>query len=453
MKLQLIKAPTINTGMPEHNWYMPLNLIWLANYIKPYYPDIEILDGQLLNLNEILNRIDADVIGVSFDALSIDSFDAIIKEAKKRGIFTITGGHLPTALSEILIRNNPYLDAIITYDGEESLRSLLQTLEKKESLSKIPNLLWKSGEKIIKNPIKEVNLDCIPIPDRNIGGLNINHYIHNFQFTKDEQYLNFAYSRPTNTYSHKGCIFRQNGNGCSFCSRVDKRFRLRPADKIYSEYQLLQKKYEIDYISDFSDSWIYTPFLLELAEQYEIHGEINARLRVYGDIRLITDENVKLMSELGVDTVLLGIESGDERILKLNGKPVKRKEILSTIELLTKYNIRISDAYVLGLIGETVESLNNTLSLTQEIKSIANTEITYCNIMTPLPGNRIWDFMESKFEINDYKSLLSNFSLRTFEIEAISAYCKLGPNGYDIINEYRVIILNNSKIQSKEFVN
>lgn len=453
MKIQLIKAPTINTGMPEHNWYMPLNLIWLANWIRPYYDDIEILDGQLMTLEEIISKINADVVGVSFDALSIDSFNSIIRYAKSIGAYTVTGGHLPTALSDILLKNNPYLDSIITFDGEDALLYLIQAIEDHTCKSKVPNLIWKSGDKIIGNHQIDSNLNQLPLLERDIGGLNLEQYVNNFQTSKNQQNLNLAYNRPTNSYSHKGCIFRQNGNGCSFCSRVDKSFRLRPAEKIYSEYLLLQEKYAIDYISDFSDSWIYAPFLKQLSNQYEIRGELTAKLRVYGDIRLINEENIKLMKQIGVDTVLLGIESGDERILKLNGKPIKPTDIIKTVELLSKYDIQIADAYVLGLIGETEKSLENTLLLSQKIKQIAKTEITYCNIMTPLPGNKVWPFIKEKFGIKDYPSILSGFNIERFEIESLIIFCKLGINGFQLLQEIRNQILDNSKIASKEFVN
>ncbi len=455
MKIQLIKTPTPNTGMPEYSWYMPLNLIWLANYIEQDGHEIEILDGQILSLDEIIKKLNADVVGISFDALCIKEFDIIIKEAKKRNIYTITGGHLATALGEILLTGNKWLDYIICYDGEEAFGKILQHLETgKPTVNVIPNLIYRQGDKIIKNPVKEIDLNSLPIPKRTVGGLNPDVYFRNFQISKQEQGLDFSYNRPINTYSHKGCIFRQNGNGCSFCSRVDKRFRLKNASLVYDEYSYLVNELKADYISDFSDSWIYAPFIRKLHAEYEKRGKINADIRVYGDVRLITEENVKLMKEIGVDTVLLGIESGDERVLKLNGKPIKRQQILNAVRLLAKENIKVSDAYVLGLIGETEESLNNTASLADEIQKNCETEISYWNIMTPLPGNYLWKKMVSDgiIEFNSYADIRNKLNTKVLENLAINHFCYLDGVGYDYILSKRKEFLNFSNIPSCEFV-
>ena len=455
MKIQLIKAPTKNTGMPEHDWYMPLSLIWLANYIFEYGYEVEILDGQLLSLGEITNRISADIVGITFDILSIDEFDVIIQEAKARGCFTVAGGHFATALGETLLKGNPNLDAIVQYDGEEGLLGIIQSLEINGRLKgSLTNTIFRQGDLVITTPIKNYDLNTLPLPRRQIGGLDIELYFKNYQSTKQRLNLPFKYNRPTNSYSHKGCMFRTSGKGCSFCSRVDTHFRQKTASQVYYEYKYLVEECGVDHISDFSDSWISTPFVKALEKEYVKRGRIDASLRVYGDVRHITPENAEIMQKIGVETVLLGIESGNEDILRLNGKPINKKQIFSAVKILAKNGIKIADAYVLGLIGETRESVQDTITISHEIRALCETEISYWNIMTPLPGSIAWKILRQK---TSSLSLLSkptyHLDTESLERKSVEVLCNLGEGGFNFLKEQRLIAIENSFVASSEFVN
>jgi anaerobic magnesium-protoporphyrin IX monomethyl ester cyclase len=455
MKIQLVKAPPQNTGMPEHDWYPPLNLIWLANYLEPYGYDVEILDGQLLGLQKIIDSIDSELLGVSFDILSIDTFDSIVKAGKDRNCFTVAGGHLATALGISLISNNPNLDAIVRHDGEDALLGIANCISQGQVVDeKVPNILFRSADSIGESPVCEVDINILPLPKRNVGGIDLEVYFKNFQDLKSKLNLSFSYMRPTNAYSHKGCPFRGNGKGCSFCSRVDTRFRQKSADQVYKEYEYLSMECHADHISDFSDSWISTPFLRDLLRKYDEKGQINCSLRVYGDVRLINNENAKIMRDLGVVAVLLGIESGNENILKLNGKPTTISQILSAVSILADYEIKVADAYVLGLIGESRATIRDTVNLALVIRNLCETEISYWNIMTPLPGSRVWKYLAnldlfSKYGINanDY-----HFDPELLERCAIAELCNLGKNGYEYLVSVRDDMLTSSNVGSAEFV-
>jgi radical SAM superfamily enzyme YgiQ (UPF0313 family) len=437
--------------MPEHNWYPPLNLIWLATYLEASGHEVEILDGQLLSLQEILDKVFAQVVGVSFDILSTREFDTIVREAKARGCYTVAGGHLATALAPSLLRRNPDLDAVVRHDGEESLLGIAQSIDSGGELGdSIPNVSLRRDGRLVQTPEREVDLESLPVPRRDAGGISLRPYFANFQRTKSELDLRFKYERPTNAYSHKGCPFRVNGKGCSFCSRMDTHLRQKTAAQVYEEYRYLADNCEVDHISDFSDSWISAPFVRALAEQYWARGAIAASLRVYGDVRCITEENAKLMRELGVDTVLLGIESGNEDILRQNGKPIMRHQILAAVRTLAKWGIKVADAYVLGLIGETWGSVRDTINLFREIGESCETEITYWNIMTPLPGSRVWNLLLERGAIiqdGDY-----HVNIEELERIGILRLCDLGPGGYDRLRDVRERMLLGARTASAEFV-
>jgi hypothetical protein len=229
---------------------------------------------------------------------------------------------------------------------------------------------------------------------------------------------------------------------------------VKPASRVYAEYSYLERECGVDYIADFSDSWVVLPFLRALANEYAAHGKLGAGLRVYGDVRLIGPVSVRLMRDVGVDTVLLGIESGSERVLGLNGKPVTRNQILSAVSLLGAAGIKVADAYVLGLIGETRESVSETVELACQVRELCQTEISYWNIMTPLPGSRAWELLVGIGAIrpHDAPTLTNSLDPQRLERFAVQALCDLGRGGYELLVETRELMSSESRVASTEFV-
>jgi hypothetical protein len=220
--------------------------------------------------------------------------------------------------------------------------------------------------------------------------------------------------------------------------------------QVYDEYRYLVEEHGVDHVSDFSDSWISTPFLRQLGAQYERRDPISATLRVYGDVRLITKENATLMRHLGVETVLLGIESGNERVRRMNGKPTSNRQILSAVNALAANNIKVADAYVIGLIGETRESVRSTVELAREIRRVCETEISYWNIMTPLPGSHVWRLLEAMGHFGNR----NGYHWMTDELERVGVnhLCHLGSGGYEYLLSVREQMLQESRTSSAEFV-
>lgn len=450
MLVQLIQTPTENTGMPEHLWYPPLNLIWLANHLERMGHSTEILDGKCLGLHQILNRIRAKLIGLSFDIFGLNNLKSILAQAKRIGARTVLGGHLATATASACLQEYDDLDFVVRYDGEHSLETLCRWIDEGSfSLDEVPNLVYRSSEGIISNPVFFHDYRRDPIPKRNIGGLKLEDYFAHFQSTTSSSPLPFKASRPTNTYSHKGCPFRANNRGCVFCSRVDTKLRLNSPERTYDEYRYLSLNSNVDRIVDFSDSWAVPWFVDGLLRVYSRRGELGVPIRVYVDPRHINSDMASRLHDLGVQTVLLGLESGDEKVRKAAGKPISDRDLLDAVDSLSKANISIADAYVLGLPGESLSSVERTASLAKAIGERAQTEITYVNMMTPLPGSLAWTQL---FGQDSDGSEIFTHSVEDLERLWIDRACDLGLDGYEVLSSFRLQLLNESSIGSAEFV-
>ena len=120
-------------------------------------------------------------------------------------------------------------------------------------------------------------------------------------------------------------------------------------------------------------------------------------IMVFADARDITYDVSNTMKICGVDSVLLGIESGSERILKRNYKRILKEQIIEAVDNLVMNGIRVSCSFVLGQLDEDDDSILETIELTEALHKRPGV-ICYGNTIIPLRGSRLWaeTFTEDK---------------------------------------------------------
>lgn len=420
-----------STGLDDR-WQLPLNHLWLGTYLQFNGYDVEVLDTNIDPLQELLARITAPVLAVSFLATSAHLLGKVTAIAKQRGCFVVVGGQAATPLASQILQNDDNVDVVVSGDGEEALLGIARfVIDKIGSLDEISNLAFRHVNKIVFTQNQLLDLSTLPVPDRRLSGIDIEKYVSNFLPTNTDRWNENL--RATNAYVKKGCPRRVGTSGCSFCSRIDQGLRSKSALQAYQEYKYLVDEFNINYIYDDSDSWIERAWLRELVDLYAKHGEINTRFRVYGDLKDINKETLKLMEVLGVDAVLVGIESGDEWVSRINGKPVIRKHVLDAAKLLGNAGIKLWDAYVLGLFGETVASVEKTRALAADIRNYCDKANTYWSLIQPLPGSRVWAEM---MKVPEFRVLYGKnhvFDLERVRKAFVDNYCDLGANGYEYL--------------------
>ncbi|MBU1200881.1 MAG: B12-binding domain-containing radical SAM protein [Nanoarchaeota archaeon] len=393
MRIQLIKTPI--TELPKvDKWYMPLELISLANAVSDV-ADVEILDGTHLSKEEIIDRIDADVVGITYTSLSTSNIKELAKTAKSKGSYVVFGGQAATANPIDLFRLQE-TDAVIVNAGEIPLKLLVENGFKK--LDEVPNLVYRN-EKINRTPQIKDSLENYGVLDRLQGGLNIEDYIAYYDSTTTFPQLNPK--RPTNIFSQKGCP-----RTCSFCARQDKEHQKRDPQKVVQEITILKEKYGIDYLFDVSDTWAKDfHWMKEFADTYCDANKLP--MTIFADIRDITPEKLELMRYCGIDHILFGVESGSNDILRINGKPYTNNTIYEKIKATRDVGIKISASFVVGLIGENKESLHETEQIISRITDLGGVH-PYINVIIPLPGSRLWrQFTEDSSMKEKYSNSLN----------------------------------------------
>jgi radical SAM superfamily enzyme YgiQ (UPF0313 family) len=402
-KIQLISPPSNRTIEGQQKWVrwaQPLGLLSIATYVNQHMPEIEfeILDFDcILDLNNEVHSSkigNCDLIGLSITFAQVDRGFDIARIAKERGADVIIGGNIATALNERILKYHEYVDYCICNDGETPMLELLKGTD----IGKIPNLVWRDGNKIIKNDSMQEDLRKLPIINREY--INFESYVKR---SNDPDYKPIdAFSRPTNMYSLKGCSWRaQDGGGCYFCSIHDKGLRSRDPKQVWEERQILVKKYGVNYIWDPSDNFAADPqWFREFYETKPVNFVVP--FSNYIRVDFVTDETARMLHEMGSVQVFCGMESGSEVALKSLNKNISRQMVENALKILRKYDITVVLGIVIGAKGETQETVIETLNYMKYLlETYPNLDRFEWGTLAPLPGSKAFNEMMVHDELKE----------------------------------------------------
>lgn len=160
---------------------------------------------------------------------------------------------------------------------------------------------------------------------------------------------------------HKGCP-----NSCIFCNQKKISGQIKNVDvsdvdniiKTYlSYYKNLSKKIEIAFFGgSFTGIDINLQIdYLKVAKKYIDNGEVNSiRLSTRPDY--ISEEILEMLKKYGVDTIELGVQSMDDKILSIAKRGHTSQDVKRASKLIKKYNIRLGHQIMIGLPNSTMKT-------------------------------------------------------------------------------------------------
>lgn len=212
--------------------------------------------------------------------------------------------------------------------------------------------------------------------------------------------------RPMIINNVRGC-----GNGkrrCIYCGIYDLNLNAGDPNFFWETVESYNAKYGINFFYEVCDSFLSFPKYVQqlIATKpfdpkkkdvgFEVYARANDVVTVPGAI--------SWLKELNVTRVNLGLDSGDDCMLEFLRKNNKNS-IVSPVQInynavkrLAEAGISIHASFPLGSLGETQESLENTLGFIEKISgnygpSIATLEASE---LVPLPNSPAWDIFLSK---------------------------------------------------------
>jgi len=155
-------------------------------------------------------------------------------------------------------------------------------------------------------------------------------------------------------------------NFCAAKVTSGQRLRRRGMDHIFSELNLLQTKYGIKrFVVEDEGFGVNKKFIMDFCQRIKKDNfKASFALGVGMRLDIIDQELLTTMKEVGFEkTIVLGIESGSERILKLMKKQINLSLIWEKVKLMNKMGFEPNGYFILGYPSETKEEMNKTIKL------------------------------------------------------------------------------------------
>ena len=202
--------------------------------------------------------------------------------------------------------------------------------------------------------------------------------------------------------SSRGCPYN-----CAFCMQVlGKKVRRRSAQSILREIDYAVENYGAHTFNFADEIFLFDDQQTRNILRLFIERDLPKRIRWSALTRanLVNPELVSLAKKAGCFRLEMGVESGDDRILKAIGKGITVEQVRQSVETIKKMGISLGTYYILGHPNETIETLRKTVDLAVNL----NTDMIAVGLMVPYPGTRIFDMaLQGK---NGYRLLSKNWA-------------------------------------------
>ncbi|MFC2010975.1 B12-binding domain-containing radical SAM protein [Chloroflexota bacterium] len=380
-KVALIKPPA--TYADWYKWPV-CGIGYISAYLKLNGIDCTIFDAYFNSWSEAetiekVVEYRPDVIGLTAMTHEIIQASQIASQLKERlNVHTIIGGCHVTALPERTLREFPAFDYAVYGEGEKTVIELMEFLQQDgiPEPSSITGLAWRDTEGNIRiNEPRErmtsLELDMLPYPD-------VEGYYNGSQALADK---NASYPM----FTSRGCPYN-----CAFCMQVlGRQVRRRSAENIIQEMEYVMFHYGAHTFNFADEIFLFDNWETRELLQLMIDRSLPKRIKWSGLTRanLVNPELISLAREAGCFRLEMGVESGDNEILKAINKGITVEQVRNAVEIIKASGILVSTYYILGHPNETRETMKKTINLAAEL----NTDTIAVGLMVPYPGTKVYE--------------------------------------------------------------
>ncbi len=290
----------------------------------------------------------------------------------------VCGGIHPTFMPQEVI-SEPSINMLCIGEGEYALLDVVNCLESNGDLSIISNI-WVKNEDgtVFRNGIRGLiqELDSMPFPDR--------------EMVPYQEILDESKTEPTFITS-RGCPYN-----CTFCSnsaikqlyRGKGRYvRQRSPENVIREIAELRDRYRFNSLNFYDEAFGFNhEWLKRFCRLYE--GELSMPFGAFIRAETMDRETLHMMRRAGLALIYLGVESGNEEIRRnVMGRKVSNETIIRTCQDARAEGIQVWTFNMVGVPGETVDTIHETMDLNR----IIDPHFASVSIYQPFPGTKMYD--------------------------------------------------------------
>ncbi len=411
------------------------------SYLKAYYPWPDQSPFSLFHHYyhfgasfEIVARETAfekpDLVGISslFSPYYREVLQAAEAIKEKTHCPIVLGGSHVSAVPELMLRN-PAVNWVIRGEGERPLVELIKALQGRKGLEQVPGLGYKQDGRMLFNPPGDpFHIEELPLPD--------------FSDLDRETYL---YERRPLCFviTSRGCPHQ-----CSFCSvhNTFPGYKRRSVQDVFEEMKI---RYQEGYrVFDFEDD--------NLTYDQEAMKNLCRKIRQgfpAGEIELLAmngisyqsldRELLQVMKEAGFSHLNLSLVTSNSAVRKETLRTQSMGKYLQVVAEASRLGFKIVSYQILGLPGESLDSMVRTLLLNCRLPVLLGASPFYLTPNSPIAKN----FPELKVE-DIFKSRLTALGPEMNRVKREDLYTLLVATR--IINFFKGIFFEEDMITLQE---
>lgn len=373
----------------------PLGLGYLATAARRDGFDVHILDCTR-------DRLDSDgfrrrilesrprMVGFqtfSYDFHTVRQALAVVKEIDP-GIVTVVGGAHPSGVPAETLQQMPAADYAVRGEGERALPMLARRTLRGEDIDArdIPGLVWRDGTAPdavwMNEPAFTADLDEVGMPAWDMMDPRT------YQFAPQGVFLKSPPVAPVST--SRGCPFQ-----CTYCagkSLTGAAIRKRSIGRVLDEVELLYHQYGAREIHIVDDNFtMFRDRVMEFCQGLE-----DRRLKIHftfpNGVRVDTLDRQLLttLKRAGCYSMIIGVESGSDRVLKMMKKSLTTAEVRRGVALINEVGIDVSGFFILGFPGESRDEMEQTISFSRSL----GLDAAHFSNFLPLPGTEATEMLQ-----------------------------------------------------------
>ena len=370
--------------------FPPINLCYLGAIAQKAGHTVQIIDGEAEQLSclEMLKRVrdfDPDLIGMTATTSFFDTVSdyAKIFKSELSSKIVVGGPHITYFKEQVFYS---WFDYFVIGHCENTFASFLKAPHK------TPGIIYREHGKPVftGNALGTPNLNALPCPLR--ASLRHERY---------QMHIRGRLKRYTAMMMSRGCPFK-----CVFCSTsiYGNKVTKRSVDSVIEEIQdILSMGIEHIYFTD-DTLTLDRQFILDVCKAI-LHYNLKFTWESSTRANLVDSGLLGTMREAGCVRLSFGLESADEGVRDIIRKNVPLSAYKRANRLTNRHDIDTVNSVMLGLPGDTRETIHKTIEYVRECREIKHATF---GIAIPYPGSEMWD-MAVKGE-HGLKLLTKDFS-------------------------------------------
>ena len=300
-----------------------------------------------------------------------------IKAQKPSTVTVLTGPHVTVLPDETLRQGEGIIDIVCRGEFDYSIKELCEGRDP----GQVDGISFMRDGAVVHTPDRPpiTDLDALPFASQ--------VYLRDLPI---EQYIIPHFRYPyVSIYSSRGCPSK-----CIYClwpqTFSGPKMRTRSPENVYQEVKWivdnLPQVKEISFDDDtFSADRRHARAVAEKIKPLGVSWTINARANTDYD-------TLKIMRDAGLRHVVVGYETGSDIILKNIKKGVTRAQAEEFTRNCRKLGLSIHGAFILGLPGETKETICDTIEFAKKL----DLDSLQVSLASPYPGTEFYELCRAE---------------------------------------------------------